>query len=116
MVYNITKIIASWFKDAGFILCIILAVVIAAAAIIETILVVVSFVLGLILMLLGSLLQIAYIILIPAGLVLFSLIIYFKNFSENEIFGKLLSLIFIGITTFLVFLYAKELIPVMFPN
>lgn len=114
--YNITKIIASWFKDAGFILCIILAVVIAAAAIIETILVVVSFVLGLILMLLGSLLQIAYIILIPAGLVLFSLIIYFKNFSENEIFGKLLSLIFIGITTFLVFLYAKELIPVMFPN
>ena len=113
--YRITHIIGAKIKESGFILTLILAALIAVVAILETFLVVAAFVLGVILSLLGALLQIVYIMIIPAGLVLFSLIIFFKNFSETEIFGKLLSLIFIVICAIFVYLYSQELIPMLFP-
>jgi len=113
--FYFTNIVKGWFDGAG-ILVIVLAILIAAVAVIEAILFVLSFILSLLLTLLLGIFQLAYIAIIPIGLVLFSLIMYLKSFSQTGIVCKILSLLFIIGCGVLVFLYAKDLIPLMFPK
>ena len=113
--FYLTGLIAGLFEGAGL-LCILLAILIAIVAVIEFVLMIIGFILMLVLTILCGLLQLTYIVLIPVGLVLFSLIIYFKNFSESGIVGNILSLLFIIACGVAVAFYGIDLYSMMFPG
>jgi len=113
--FSLTVLIAGLFEGAGL-LCIFLAILIAIVAVIEFALVIIGFILMLVLTILCGLLQLTYIGLIPIGLVIFSLVIYLKNFSESGVIGNILSLLLIIACGVAVTFYGIELYGMMFPG
>lgn len=114
--YYLTGKVKEWFDGANFFTGLIFTVIIVIVAVLEFILFILSFILSFILVILAFLLQIGYIILIPIGLSIFSIIVFFTKTGETSIIGKLfiLLLIIAGIVG-LVF-YGMDVYQLMFPN
>ena len=111
--YILTKIIAGWFKGAGLIFTLIFAALIAVTAIIESAIIVVAFIIGIIGFFLLVLLQLIYIFALPAAIAIFALVILLKNLADTEAVGKVLGLIFVSLCIVFIVLYFKELAPML---
>ncbi len=114
--YFLTGAIGGLFEDSGFFLILILLVLIVITAVLEFLLMLVAWILGIALTIAAFLLQAAYIWLIPLCLLPANVFFYIRTFRDSGTFNKIIKFILMAFILFCVIKYGVYTFHAMFPD
>ncbi len=114
--YLLTGAIGRMFADKGFFMIIILVVLIVISAVLEFVLMLLGWILGIVLTVAAFLLQAAYIWLIPLCLLPGTVFLYVRTFKDLSFFGKVWRALTIALILLCVIKYGTYTVGAMFPN
>ena len=114
--YFLTRVVAGLFAERGFFMILILVVLIVITAVVEFVLMLLGWILGIVLTIVAFVLQAAYIWIIPLCLLPGTVFLYVRSFRDNGVFNKILNAVLIVFITFCVIRYGIYTFQAMFPD